>query len=216
MSGARTRYANAGGVEIAYQVVGDGPIDLLLYTGASVPIDCVDDEPSMARFQRRLASLGRLVRFDTRGTGLSDQGSPLNPPTPEQWVEDGVAVLDAVGSEQATVIAPWAHSQAGLLLAATHHNRVAKLVVLNGRARTTWAPDYPMGFPDHGVGVHPDIVSDPDAVEQGFDLLRLIAPSVAKDEGFRDWWDRSGNLVRIRRWRAPNCACFSKPTCATS
>jgi class 3 adenylate cyclase len=181
-------------VEIAYQVVGDGPIDLLLYTGASVPIDCVDDEPSMARFQRRLASLGRLLRFDTRGTGLSDQGSPSNPPTPEQWVEDGLAVLDAVGSERAVVIAPWAHSQVGLLLAATHHKRVAKLVVINGRARTTWARDYPMGFPEHAVEAHPHMVSDPDAVEQGLDLLGLIAPSVAEDQAFRDWWDRSGNL----------------------
>ena len=195
MRGAtRTRYASASGVEIAYQVVGDGPIDLLLYTGASVPIDCVDDEPSMARFQRRLASFGRLLRFDTRGTGLSDQGSPAYPPTPEQWVEDGLAVLDAAGSEQAAVIAPWAHSQVGLLLAATHHKRVAKLVVLNGRARTTWAPDYPMGFPEHAVEAHPHTLADPDAVEQGFDLLGQIAPSVAEDEGFRDWWDRSGNL----------------------
>jgi len=189
----KTRYASASGVEIAYQVVGDGPIDLLLYTGAAVPIDCVDDEPSMARFQRRLASFGRLLRFDTRGTGLSDRGSPLHPPTPEQWVDDGLAVLDAVGSERAAVLAPWAHSQVGLLLAAAHHDRVAQLVVINGRARTTWAPDYPMGYPAGAARSWSASVADPDAVEQGLDLLRLLAPSVADDHAFRDWWDRSGN-----------------------
>ena len=195
MPGAtKTRYASASGVEIAYQMVGNGPIDLLLYTGAAVPIDCVDDEPSMARFQRRLASFGRLLRFDTRGTGSSDRGSRSTPPTAEQWVEDGLAVLDAVGSEHAAVLAPWAHSQVGLLLAATHHDRVAKLVVINGRARTMWAPDYPMGLPESALDLAPRRVIDPDAVDQGFDLLRFIAPSVAADPAFRDWWDRSGNL----------------------
>ncbi|MHB8593843.1 MAG: adenylate/guanylate cyclase domain-containing protein, partial [Acidimicrobiales bacterium] len=65
-SSARTRYAKCGDVDIAYQVLGEGPIDLLVYTGAVIPIDCVDEEPTMARFQRRLASFSRLVRFDRR------------------------------------------------------------------------------------------------------------------------------------------------------
>jgi class 3 adenylate cyclase len=190
----KTRYASASGVEIAYQVVGDGSTDLLLYTGAAVPIDCMDDEPSMARFQRRLASFGRLLRFDTRGTGLSDRSSRSTPPTPEQWVEDGVAVLDAVGSENAAVLAPWAHSQEGLMLAAAHNQRVAKLVIINGRARSMWAPDYPWGYPERSLDMGQQMVINPDAVEQGFDLLGLIAPSVAADQSFRDWWDRSGNL----------------------
>jgi class 3 adenylate cyclase len=192
--GAKTQYASTSGVEIAYQVVGDGPIDLLLYTGAAVPIDCVDDEPSMARFQRRLASFGRLLRFDTRGTGLSDRGSPSTPPTAEQWVEDGLAVLDAAGSEHAAVLAPWAHSQVGLLLAAMHHDRVARLVVINGRARTVWAPDYPMGYPQRSLDLAQQGAIDPDAVEHGIDLLGRFAPSVAADQAFRDWWDRAGNL----------------------
>jgi class 3 adenylate cyclase len=148
----------------------------------------------MARFQRRLASFGRLIRFDTRGTGLSDRGSRSTPLTPEQWVEDGLAVLDAVGSEHVAVLAPWAHSQEGLLFAAKHHERVAKLVVINGRARTMWAANYPWGYPEPSLDLGQQMVINPDAVEQGFDLLRLIAPSVAADRAFRDWWDRSGNL----------------------
>ena len=68
-SSTRTRYAKAGDVDIAYQVLGDGPIDLLMCTGVVIPIDCMDEEPSIARFQRRLTSFARLVRFDIRGVG---------------------------------------------------------------------------------------------------------------------------------------------------
>jgi pimeloyl-ACP methyl ester carboxylesterase len=81
-SSTRTRYAKAGEVDVAYQVLGDGPIDLLLYIGAIIPIDCMDEEPSLARFHRRLTSFARLVRFDRRGIGLSDRGSPSSPPHP--------------------------------------------------------------------------------------------------------------------------------------
>ena len=116
----RTRYATCSDVEVAYQVLGDGPIDILLYTGGTTPIDCVDEEPAMARFQRRLATVGRLIRFDRRGVGLSDRGSPSNPPTEAQWVEDAVAVLDTVGSRRAVVIAPFVSSGVGLLMAASH------------------------------------------------------------------------------------------------
>src|SRR4051794_32550550 len=103
----RTRYATVDGVDIAYQVLSDGPVDLLLFSGLGIPIDCMDDEPAFARYLRRLASFGRLIRFDRRGTGLSDRGSATNPPTYEQWAHDGLAVLDAVGSDRAIVIAPY-------------------------------------------------------------------------------------------------------------
>lgn len=87
-TGTRTRYAHYGDIDIAYQVLGQGPLDVLLFTGAAIPIECIDEEPSMARFQRRLASFGRLLRFDVRGTGLSDRGSASTPPTSEQWAQD--------------------------------------------------------------------------------------------------------------------------------
>ena len=144
-SATRTRYATCGDADIAYQVLGGGPLDLLLFTGAVVPIECVDEEPSMARFQRRLASFSRLIRFDRRGVGLSERGSPTSPPTFEQWTEDAVAVLDAVGSDRAVVVAPFIDSAKGLLLAAVHPERVSSLVVINGAARALWAPDYPFG-----------------------------------------------------------------------
>jgi len=190
----RTRYAKSGGVDIAYQVLGDGPIDLLLGTGLIIPIDCMDEEPSMARFQRRLASFGRLIRFDRRGIGLSDRGSPSAPPTLEQEAQDSLAVLDAVGSERAAVIAPMVAAPDGLTLAATHPERVSHLVVMNGFARLMWAPDYPHGIRQRWIDDRRVVGTEPDAVDQGVDFLADVAPSVATDPAFRTWFDRAGNL----------------------
>jgi class 3 adenylate cyclase len=192
--GTRTRYAKSGDVDIAYQVFGDGPLDLLMYTGSSVPIDCMDDEPSLARVQRRLATFSRLLRFDRRGVGLSDRGSPMTPPTSEQWAQDGLAVMDAVGSERAAVFAPFSNSPEGILLAAKSPERVSHLIVVNGAARALWAPDYPMGVPQSVADLALQLTAESDAIEQGYDNLALLAPSVADDPGFRAWWNRSGNL----------------------
>lgn len=193
MPSTKTRYARCGDVEIAYQVIGDGPGDLLLFTGAIIPIECMDEEPSMARFQRRVASFGRFIRFDQRGVGLSDRGSPSDLPTGDDWVSDAVAVLDAVGSRKATVVAPYLSAADGIALAARHPDRIASLVVINGAARLTSAPDYP-------YGVSPELfaslnqVVEPDAVERGIDMIAMIAPSVGSDPAFREWFDRAGNL----------------------
>lgn len=190
----RTRYAKCGDVDIAYQVLGDGPIDLLMYTGLIIPIDCMDEEPSMARFQRRLASFGRLIRFDKRGIGLSDRGSPSAQPTHEQWVQDGIAVLDAVGSERAAVLAPGGDTASGVMVAATHPDRASHLVIMNGAARLMSAPDYPNGVPQSLIEPSLRLTAEPDAVDQGFDSLAMLAPSVAEDPAFRSWFDRAGNL----------------------
>ena len=136
----------------------------------------------------------RLLRFDIRGVGLSDRGSPLAPPTHDQGMSDALAVLDAVGSERAAVIAPGFGAAVGLTLAATHPERVTHLVLVNGAARATWAPDYPMGLPQSLVDPILTLTADADAVEQGHDILAVAAPSVSDDRAFRAWWDRSGNL----------------------
>ena len=192
-SSTRTRYAKAGDADVAYQVLGEGPVDLLLFTGAVVPIDCMDDEPSMARFQRRLSSFGRLVRFDGLGIGLSDRGSPSAPPTVEQRVQAALAVLDAAGSERAAVLASFLDAPAGLTFAAKYPDRVTSLVIVNGGARLRWAPDYPAGLPQSVIDPLRFAV-EPDAVEKGYDALVSFAPSVAGDAAFRAWFDRAGNL----------------------
>ncbi len=190
----RTRYAKSGDVDIAYQVLGEGPIDLLMYTGLIIPIDCMDEEPSMARFQRHLNSFSRLLRFDKRGVGLSDRGSASAPPTAEQWVQDAVAVLDAVGSERSVVLAPFLAAGEGIALAATHPERVTNLVVVNGAARLLSSPDYPYGVTPKVFASLVRPLVETDAVEQGVDMLTMIAPSVAADPAFRTWFDRAGNL----------------------
>ena len=180
-------------MDIAYQVFGDGPIDLLVLPGPFIPIDCIDDEPSMYRFHRRLASFSRVIRFDPRGIGLSSRVPSLDVIGPTFWAEDVLAVMDAVGCEQATILAPSFTAMSGLVLAADYPERVRSLVLINGVARVMWAPDYEMGAEAGQADPLMTVAQEPDAVEQGFDILQIIAPTVAGDEAFRTWWDLAGN-----------------------
>jgi class 3 adenylate cyclase len=189
----RTRYASCDEVDIAYQVFGDGPTDLLVLPGPLIPIDCVDLEPSMYRFHRRLASFSRVIRFDQRGIGLSSRVPSLDTIGPTSWARDAIAVMNAVGCERATIFAPGFTSLAGLVLAADYPERVSNLVIFNGAARTLRAPDYPIGSDVSGADPFTTVGVEPDAVEQGFDILSIIAPSVADNDAFRAWWDHAGN-----------------------
>lgn len=189
----RTRYASCGEIDIAYQVFGDGPIDLLILPGPLIPIDCVDLEPSMYRFHRRLASFCRVIRFDQRGIGLSSRVPSLDMLGPESWAQDALAVMNAVGCERATIFAPGFTTLAGVVLAADHSERVNSLVIANGAARTLRGPDYPIGAELDAADRFTSIGMEPDAIEQGFDMLGIIAPTVAHDEAFRSWWDMAGN-----------------------
>jgi class 3 adenylate cyclase len=189
----RTRYASCGDTDIAYQVFGDGPIDLLLLPGPSIPIDSVDAEPSMYRFHRRLATFARVIRLDQRGIGLSSRVPSIDVIGPQFWAKDVVSVMDAVGCERATIVAPGFTSMTALTLAAEYPERVSSLVIINGAARTLYAPDYPMGAEIETLDPYTTLAIDPDAVAQGFDMLGIIAPSVAGDDAFRAWWDAAGN-----------------------
>ncbi|CQD07919.1 alpha/beta hydrolase fold family hydrolase [Mycobacterium europaeum] len=189
----RTRYASCGEIDIAYQVFGDGPIDLLVLPGPLIPIDCVDLEPSMYRFHRRLASFCRVIRFDQRGIGLSSRVASLDMLGPESWAQDAIAVMNAAGCERATIFAPGFTSLAGVVLASEHSDRVNSLVIANGAARTLRSPDYPIGTDLDDADRFTTVGMEPDAVEQGFDMLGIIAPSVARDAAFRSWWDMAGN-----------------------
>jgi class 3 adenylate cyclase len=189
----RTRYATCSEVDIAYQVLGDGPTDILVLPGPSIPIDTIDAEPSMYRFHRRLASFSRVIRLDQRGVGLSSRAPSLDMIGPKFWAKDAISVLDAVGSERATIFAPGFASMTGLILAADYPERVSNLVIVNGAARTLIAPDYPIGFDIRDDDPYTTVAMEPDAVDQGFDMLGYIAPSMVHDDAFRAWWDMAGN-----------------------
>jgi class 3 adenylate cyclase/pimeloyl-ACP methyl ester carboxylesterase len=189
----RNRYARCGDIDIAYQVFGDGSSDLLVLPGPFVPIDSVDAEPSMYRFHRRLASFCRVIRFDQRGTGLSSRVPSMDVVGPTFWAADAIAVMDAVGCEQAAIFAPSFAAMAGIVLAADYPERVRSLLIVNGTSRMVQGPDYAIGADVKAADPFMTVAMEPDAVEQGFDTLRFVAPSVADDDAFRTWWDLAGN-----------------------
>src|SRR4029450_729170 len=130
--GTEIRFARDGSRHIAFQGFGSGSVDLLVFSSAVVPIESMDEEPLLARFHRRLASFGRVLRFAARGIGLSDPYVPSSTDVLDEWVCDSVSVLDAVGSERAAGLAPRASSLQGVLLAGTHPERGAGLVFRKG------------------------------------------------------------------------------------
>jgi pimeloyl-ACP methyl ester carboxylesterase len=141
-----TRYARSGDLHIAYQVVGDGPVDVVWVPGWISNIDHYWEEPSVARYFNRIASFSRLILFDRRGTGVSD---PLpRAPTLEEQMDDVVAVMDAADSKQAAVYAQLEGGAMAMLFAATHPERTRALIVYEGMARMSWAPDYDWALRD--------------------------------------------------------------------
>src|SRR3954462_7665981 len=142
----KTRYAKSGDLSIAYQVVGDGPIDLIFVPGFVSHLEVAWDEEMFARPLRRMASFARLILYDKREQGLSDRLG--RPPTLEQSMEDLRTVLDAAGSERAALFGISEGGPMSILLAATYPERVSHLVLYGTFARLTRAPDYPEGMPD--------------------------------------------------------------------
>jgi class 3 adenylate cyclase/pimeloyl-ACP methyl ester carboxylesterase len=146
-----TRYVEVNGALVGYQVMGDGPIDLVLANGLGSNIDNVWDIPLAAALYRSLASISRYVLFDRRGTGVSDRISRGTPPTWEDWAEDMRAVLDAVGAQRAAVMAFYDTGPMAILFAATQPERVSELVLVNTGARFLRDDDYPFGLPTAAV-----------------------------------------------------------------
>jgi class 3 adenylate cyclase/pimeloyl-ACP methyl ester carboxylesterase len=133
-------YARRGDICIAYQAIGDGPVDIILGAGLVSHLDLVWADPYATAFLRELASIGRLLLFDKPGTGLSDPVAGL--PTVQQRADDFLAVLDAAGSRRAVVIGYSEASAPAILLAATHPERVEGLIAMSGMARLTPTEDY--------------------------------------------------------------------------
>ena len=185
MEQPEVRYARSGEVAIAYAVVGEGPLDLVFVMGWVSHLDSFWEEPSFARFLRRLASFSRLILFDKRGTGLSDR-VPINElPTLEERMDDVRAVMDAVGSDRAALMGVSEGGPLCLLFAATYPERTTALVMIGSYPRRLWAPDYPWGISTADWGRFLE------EVERGWGGpvgLTVRAPSLANDERFRSWW----------------------------
>jgi pimeloyl-ACP methyl ester carboxylesterase len=200
----KTQYARSGDVNIAYQVLGEGPRDLVLVPGWVSNIEVFWEEPALARFLTRLASFTRLVLFDKRGTGLSDRVSDL--PNLETRMDDVRAVLDTVGSQHAAMAG---YSEGGpmcALFAATYPQRTTALIMIGSYARRIAAPDYPWG---PTMEEHEKFIDLCQRDWGGPVGIELRAPSVAGDERFRQWWARMlrsgaspGAVVKLMRMNA--------------
>jgi pimeloyl-ACP methyl ester carboxylesterase len=180
-----TKYARSGDVNIAYQVVGDGPRDLVLVPGWLSNVEVFWEEPSVVRFFERLASFTRLILFDKRGTGLSDRVQDI--PNLETRMDDVRAVLDAVRSSRAALCG---YSEGGpmcALFAATYPDRTSALIAIGSYARRIWAPDYPCGTPRQEWD---DFIQSAGRGWGGPVGLEDRAPTMMSDPRFRDWWSR--------------------------
>jgi class 3 adenylate cyclase len=186
----RTRYARNGDARIAYQVIGDGPFDLILVPGFVSNVEHLWEMPGAPAILERLASYARVITWDKRGTGLSDPVVRL-PPLDER-MDDMLAVLDAAESERAALLGVSEGGPLSILFAATHPQRVSALVMYGAAPRMAWAPDYTWGLP-------PELYSDTmrEAVLEGWGdgvLLDVFAPSYSEDEAMREAW---GTFQRV-------------------
>lgn len=187
-----TRYARSGDATIAYQVAGEGALDLLFLPGWISQIEQLWDAPAVRRFLERLAVFNRLILFDRRGSGLSD--SVGEPYSLEQEARDALAVLDAVDSERAALLTYGLGGPVGAALAADHPRRVGALIMYASIARTAWATDYDwaMTAEDRVQWTELTLATWGEAGGPG---LSVMAPSMAGDPALTTWFARLQRLA---------------------
>ena len=202
LSEPETRYVKSGDAHIAYQVVGDGPVDLIVVRGYISHVEVAWESPALASFYRRLASFCRLILFDKRGAGLSDRVPEDRLPTLEQRMDDVRAVMEAVGSERAALFGASEGGPMCLLFAATYPERTLGLLLWGCFARYDWRRSF-IGRYWGGATVEDAL----DRLERewgdGGDLAAM-APSLAGDDAARRAWGRAQRL-RPRRPRLARC-----------
>ncbi len=188
----QTVYARDGDAHLAYQVVSESGPDLLFVPTASFPIDLLWDEPIVARHLRRLSSFSRLIMTDLLGMGSSDAVPIHDLPAMQAWTDGLVAVLDAIGSESASIFAMTESTLPAMLLAATYPHRVRSLVLWSPFACFKRTPDYPHGLPEPALTRYIDAFGN--MVGTGA-VADILAPSWAGDAGKRRWWARCERLA---------------------
>ncbi|HVD14062.1 MAG TPA: alpha/beta hydrolase, partial [Actinomycetota bacterium] len=188
-----TKYARLGRDRIAYQVLGEGPPDLVMTTGSFGHVDMAWEDPGIALFLRTLASFSRLIMFDRRGTGASDPLSIDSLPPWESYAQDLAAVQDEVGSRQAALLVQVDAGPMAMFFAGTQPERTGALILANATARYLAADDYPIGVP---AEVAEAVLAQIDQLWGTEAMVTLQAPSRADDARFRRW------LARFQRTTA--------------
>jgi class 3 adenylate cyclase len=191
-----TRYARLGADRVAYQVLGEGPPDLVMTTGNYSHVDMVWEDPGIALFLRTLASFSRLIVFDRRGTGASDPLPPGALPPWEAYAQDLTAVLDAVGSQQAALLAQLDASPMALFFAGTRPERTGALILVNAAAKFQADDDYPIGVP---AAVAEALLAQFDQLWGTEAMAAMFAPSRAGDQRFCRWFARFQRAIASPR-----------------
>jgi class 3 adenylate cyclase len=185
----RTRYARAGDVHVAFQVFGEGPLDLVVVPGWVSHVEVIWEEPQAAAFLRRLADFARVIMFDKRGTGMSD---PLfHAPALDERLEDVTAVMDAAGCERAALLGYSEGGPLALMFAATYPARTTAVMPYGSYARIMRADDYPEGMTEKIAEMFFEGVKR--AGDTG-ELYDVVVPSRSGDLQFRDWFARITRL----------------------
>jgi class 3 adenylate cyclase len=182
MTSPVTRYAKSGDVHVAYQLFGDGPINLVFVPGFVSHIENYWEQPDLARWLLRLGNFARVAMFDKRGTGLSDRVAGA--PSLEQRMDDVRAVMDAVGMEQAAVLGVSEGGPLATLFAATYPERCQALVLYGTFAESSW-------ITDEGMRAYRNYVENSWGSGRS---LPLWAPSRKGDAAFQKWWGRFERL----------------------
>jgi class 3 adenylate cyclase len=179
-----TCYAKSGGTYVAYQAVGDGPLDLVYVPGGPFHVELNWENPPMARSLRRLATLTRLIVFDKRGTGMSDP--VVGVPTLETRIDDIRAVMDAAESQRAVLYAIGEGGPLCALFAATYPERTAGLLLYHPTPRFVRSPDFPWlpsrGHAEHRIEEHLGYLLDPSQREHGLPRFGEFSPDATEDE----------------------------------
>jgi class 3 adenylate cyclase len=182
-----TRYAQVGGLYLAYQVLGEGATDIVLADQWMSHQEAQWNVPPLAEVRRRLAEIGRLITFDKRGVGMSDPVPMDSLPSIDAWIDDVRAVMDAAGSERAALITTLGGSTMGLVFAAAHPERLRALIVVGGFARARADVDYPIGLSPDEAARRRQLFEE--SWGQGT-MLDQFAPSMRAVPGLRDAWAR--------------------------
>jgi class 3 adenylate cyclase len=181
-------YAQVDGLNIAYQVVGDGPIDLVMVDEWATPLEARWDVPAIAGRLNRLTSFARVISFDKRGIGLSERGPDNDFATPEVWVRDLVAVVDAAEADKPVIFAAHEGGPIALMYAASLPDRTGGVILVNTGPRLTTGPDYPWGIPHDSW--HPDIEGVRQLWSSGAGGEAHIS-ATSHDPWWMEWYARS-------------------------
>ena len=194
MDNAVTQCVKTEAGYIAYQTTGKGPLDILFLANWSTNLEVMWEEPTLTHFLNRLASIGRVICFDKRGTGISDPVPLRELPSLEDWMDDAREVLDAVGSEKVALIGDTEGGPMAILFAATYPERISAFILVNTYARMLRDEYYPEGMPEVYADKYRKLFKQSWGTGS---MLYMTAPEAAKDDRMREW------MARYQRFSMP-------------